>query len=174
MSDPVLRLETVTTSFGNLAAVEGISFSAAAGETVALLGPSGCGKTTTLPLIAGFEHPDSGSIDIGGETMIGKRPCERNLGLLFQHYALFPHMTEAENIGYGRKHRHWPKPEIAAPIEEMLDLVQLSGFGPRRPQHLSGSASPSPGCWRPNLDWCCWTSPCPRWTPNCARNCGWS
>lgn len=138
MSDPVIRFETVTKSFGSLAAVDGISFSAAAGETVALLGPSGCGKTTTLRLIAGFEDPDSGSIDIGGESMIGKRPYERNVGLLFQHYALFPHMTVAENIGYGLKHRHWPKAEIAARIEEMLDLVQLSGFGTRRPQQLSG------------------------------------
>ena len=71
-------------------AVDGISFAAAAGETVALLGPSGCGKTTTLRLIAGFEEPDKGTIEIGGESMAGKRPYERNVGLLFQHYALFP------------------------------------------------------------------------------------
>lgn len=138
MSEPVIRFDTVTKSFGALAAVDGISFSAAPGETVALLGPSGCGKTTTLRLIAGFEEPDRGRIDIGGESMVGKRPYERNVGLLFQHYALFPHMTVAENIGYGLKHRHWPKAEIAARINEMLALVQLSGFGDRRPHQLSG------------------------------------
>ena len=138
MSEPVIRFDTVTKSFGSLAAVDGISFSAAPGETVALLGPSGCGKTTTLRLIAGFEDPDRGSIEIGGESMVGKRPYERNVGLLFQHYALFPHMTVAENIGYGLKHRHWPKAEIAARIDEMLTLVQLAGFGDRRPHQLSG------------------------------------
>ena len=138
MTEPVIRFDTVTKSFGPLNAVDGISFSAAAGETVALLGPSGCGKTTTLRLIAGFEDPDRGAIEIAGESMVGKRPYERNVGLLFQHYALFPHMTVAENIGYGLKHRHWPKAEIAARTEEMLDLVQLAGFGARRPQQLSG------------------------------------
>ncbi|MGV8984735.1 MAG: ABC transporter ATP-binding protein [Cypionkella sp.] len=138
MPETVIRFDTVTKRFGNLAAVDGISFSAAAGETVALLGPSGCGKTTTLRLIAGFEDPDRGSIEIGGESMVGKRPYERNVGLLFQHYALFPHMTVTENIAYGLKHRHWPKAEIAARVDEMLRLVHLSGFGARRPQQLSG------------------------------------
>ena len=137
-AETIIRFDTVAKSFGSLAAVDGISFSAAAGETVALLGPSGCGKTTTLRLIAGFEEPDSGSIEIAGESMIGKRPYERNVGLLFQHYALFPHMTVAENIAYGLKHRHWPKAEIAARVTEMLRLVQLDGFGDRPPQHLSG------------------------------------
>ncbi|MEO6299146.1 MAG: ABC transporter ATP-binding protein [Paracoccaceae bacterium] len=138
MPETVIRFASVTKSFGNLAAVDGISFSAAAGETVALLGPSGCGKTTTLRLIAGFEDPDHGSIEIGGESMVGKRPYERNVGLLFQHYALFPHMTVAQNIAYGLKHRQWPKAEIAPRIEEMLRLVQLAGYGDRRPQQLSG------------------------------------
>ena len=137
-SETVLRLENVGKSFGGLAAVNGISFTAAAGETVALLGPSGCGKTTTLRLIAGFEEPDRGTIEIGGESMIGKRPYERNVGLLFQHYALFPHMSVSENIAYGLKHRHWPKTDIAGRVTEMLRLVQLEGFGDRRPQQLSG------------------------------------
>ena len=93
---------------------------------MSLLGPSGCGKTTTLRLIAGFEEPDEGTIEISGESMAGKRPYERNVGLLFQHYALFPHMTVAENIAYGLKHRGWPKAEIADRVAEMLRLVQLA------------------------------------------------
>src|SRR4029077_13682376 len=107
-------------------------------ETVSLLGPSGCGKTTTLRLISGFEEPDEGSIEIEGVSMIGKRPYERNVGLLFQHYALFPHMTVAENVAYGLKHRGWPKAEIARRVGEMLRLVQLQGFEGRSPGQLSG------------------------------------
>jgi ABC-type spermidine/putrescine transport systems, ATPase components len=103
-----------------------------------LLGPSGCGKTTTLRLISGFEDPEEGVIEIAGESMVGKRPYERNVGLLFQHYALFPHMTVAENVGYGLKHRRWPKAEIGDRIAEMLRLVQLQGFDGRRPGQMSG------------------------------------
>ena len=136
--DPVIKFDGVGKSFGAFTAVDGISFSAAAGETVALLGPSGCGKTTTLRLIAGFEEPDKGTIEISGESMAGKRPYERNVGLLFQHYALFPHMTVQENIAYGLKHRGWPKAEIADRVAEMLRLVQLESFADRRPRQMSG------------------------------------
>src|SRR3954452_24202049 len=103
-------------------------FSARAGAASALLGPSGCGKTTTLRLIAGFEEPDTGDIEITGESMAGKRPYERNVGLLFQHYALFPHMTVHENIAYGLKQRGWPKAEIADRVAAMLRLVHLETF----------------------------------------------
>ncbi|MGB4828248.1 MAG: ABC transporter ATP-binding protein [Paracoccaceae bacterium] len=137
-SQTVISFDNVRKSFGTVAAVDGISFSAEAGETVALLGPSGCGKTTTLRLIAGFEDPDTGHIEIGAESVIGKRPFERNVGLLFQHYALFPHMSVGENVAYGLKHRNWPKSEIAARVAEMLRLVQLDGYGDRRPRQLSG------------------------------------
>ena len=97
------------------------------------LGPSGCGKTTTLRLIAGFEDLDRGSIEIAGEAMNRKRPYERNVGLLFQHYALFPHMTVLENIAYGLKRRGWPKSELADRVAAMLRLVQLDGFESRYP-----------------------------------------
>jgi ABC-type Fe3+/spermidine/putrescine transport system ATPase subunit len=136
--DAVIELRDVSKRFGPTTAVDGVSFAIGAGETVSLLGPSGCGKTTTLRLIAGFETPDEGIIEIAGETMAGKRPYERNVGLLFQHYALFPHMTVAENVAYGLKHRHWPRTEIAGRVDEMLRLVQLRGFGGRRPGQLSG------------------------------------
>src|SRR4029077_10294230 len=137
-SPPVIEFREVAKRFGQVAAVDGVTFTVAPGETVSLLGPSGCGKTTTLRLISGFEEPDEGSIDIEGVSMIGKRPYERNVGLLFQHYALFPHMTVAENVAYGLKHRGWPKAEIAGRVGEMLRLVQLQGFEPRRPGQLSG------------------------------------
>ncbi|HUI17281.1 MAG TPA: ABC transporter ATP-binding protein [Alphaproteobacteria bacterium] len=136
--ETVIAFRDVSKRFGQTVAVDRVSFSVGAGETVSLLGPSGCGKTTTLRLISGFEDPDEGVIEIAGESMVGKRPYERNVGLLFQHYALFPHMTVAENIAYGLKHRRWPKAEIGERVDEMLRLVQLQGFGDRRPGQMSG------------------------------------
>jgi putative spermidine/putrescine transport system ATP-binding protein/putrescine transport system ATP-binding protein len=136
--EPVIVFNKVTKRFASINAVDDVTFSVAAGETVSLLGPSGCGKTTILRLISGFEEPDAGTIEIAGESMIGKRPYERNVGLLFQHYALFPHMTVAENVAYGLKHRKWPKAEIGDRVEEMLRLVRLQGFESRRPGQLSG------------------------------------
>ena len=136
--DPVIAFRNVVKRFGHTAAVDHITFTVGAGETVSLLGPSGCGKTTTLRLIAGFEEPDEGTIEIVGESMVGRRPYERNVGLLFQHYALFPHMTVAENVSYGLKHRGWPKAHIPGRVAEMLRLVQLEGFESRRPGQMSG------------------------------------
>ena len=137
-SEPVIVLKNVIKRFGSTTAVDNVTFDVAAGETVSLLGPSGCGKTTTLRLVAGFEDPDAGVIEIAGESMVGKRPYERNVGLLFQHYALFPHMTVEQNVAYGLKHRHWPKAEIGDRVSEMLRLVHLEDFGGRRPGQLSG------------------------------------
>src|ERR1043165_2046734 len=128
MPDTVIEFRDVIKRFGQTAAVDRVTFSVAAGETVSLLGPSGCGKTTTLRLIAGFEESDEGVIEIAGESMAGKRPYERNVGLLFQHYALFPHMTVAENVAYGLKHRRWPKGDIAGRASEMLRLAPLQGL----------------------------------------------
>ena len=128
----------VTKRFGAVAAISDISFSVAAGETVALLGPSGCGKTTILRLIAGFEQPNEGAVLIGGRNMRGLRPYERNVGLLFQHYALFPHMSVAENVAYGLRYRGADSRTIQARVGEMLDLVRMGEFADRRPDRLSG------------------------------------
>ncbi|SDR43629.1 putative spermidine/putrescine transport system ATP-binding protein/putrescine transport system ATP-binding protein [Rhizobiales bacterium GAS191] len=128
----------VSKRFGEVRAIDDVSFSIAGGEIVALLGPSGCGKTTILRSIAGFERPDAGSIRIAGSDVTRLKPYERNVGLLFQHYALFPHMTVAENVAYGLRHRGHPRAEIPTRVEEMLGLVQLKGFGQRRPHQLSG------------------------------------
>ena len=121
-----------------MTAVDRVSFAVDTGATIALLGPSGCGKTTTLRLIAGFETPDSGTLTIGGQSMVGKRPYERNVGLLFQDYALFPHMTVVQNVSYGLRQRGFEKARISQRANEMLELVKLTGFEQRRPAQLSG------------------------------------
>ncbi len=116
-----------------------MSFDIAHGETVALLGPSGCGKTTILRVIAGFEAPDTGTLRIAGADMARKRPYERNIGLLFQHYALFPHMTVAANVAYGLRHRGFPEARHpAAAWPRCWTLVKLPGYGERLPNQLSG------------------------------------
>jgi len=134
----VLELVTMTKRYGDVVAVDNVSFEVEKGQIISLLGPSGCGKTTTLRVIAGFETPDAGKVIISGQDVTGKRPYERNVGLLFQDYALFPHMTVEENIAYGMRHRGVPRPEIPARTERMLSLVKLEGFDKRRPTQLSG------------------------------------
>jgi putative spermidine/putrescine transport system ATP-binding protein/putrescine transport system ATP-binding protein len=135
---PVLELNNVTKRYGTLAAVDNVSFCVDSGQILSLLGPSGCGKTTTLRLISGFEDPNEGSIHILDQDMKGKRPYERNVGLLFQDYALFPHMNIRRNVAYGLKQRDYDKKKIPARVKEMLELVKLSGFEERRPSQLSG------------------------------------
>jgi len=137
-SDPVLQLRGVSKRFGNVEAVTSISFAMERGNIVALLGPSGCGKTTTLRMIAGFTEPDEGEISIGGRDMKGVRPYDRNIGLVFQDYALFPHLTVGQNVGYGLAQRGFPKEKITRKVREMLELVQLSGYEKRLPASLSG------------------------------------
>jgi putative spermidine/putrescine transport system ATP-binding protein len=123
---------------GAAPAVDGASLDAADGEILALLGPSGCGKTTTLRMVAGFEAPDAGSIAIGGRDIARLPPWGRDIDLVFQDYALFPHMTAADNIAYGLRRRGMPAAERAARVAEMLRLVRLEGLGARRPAALSG------------------------------------
>jgi ABC-type Fe3+/spermidine/putrescine transport system ATPase subunit len=134
----VVELSHITKRFGSVAALDDCSFEVGAGQIVALLGPSGCGKTTTLRIVAGFEQPDAGVVCINGQSMAGKRPYERNVGLLFQEYALFPHMTVGENIGYGLRRRGLRRVDTARRVEEMLRLVQLHEHESRWPAQLSG------------------------------------
>ena len=134
----VLELRNVTKRYGAITAVDDVTFHVDSGQILSLLGPSGCGKTTTLRLISGFEDPNQGSITILDQDMKGKRPYERNVGLLFQDYALFPHMTVAQNVAYGLKQRGYEKNKIPDRVGEMLELVKLSGFEKRRPSQLSG------------------------------------
>jgi ABC-type Fe3+/spermidine/putrescine transport system ATPase subunit len=138
MARSVLEVRHLSKRYGNAAAVIDISFSVQSGQIVALLGPSGCGKTTTLRMIAGFVEPDEGSIEIGGRDMRDVRPHERNVGLVFQDYALFPHLTVEQNVAYGLRQRGDARGALTQRVNEMLTLVRLEGFGGRRPAGLSG------------------------------------
>ncbi len=133
-----VEVSGISKSFGLLTAVNDVSFTVESGSCTALLGPSGCGTTTTLRMIAGFETPDAGRIALAGRDMTDKRPYERNVGLVFQDYALFPHMSVAENLAYGMRHRGVAKSEIPERVRRRLAQVKLSGYEDRRPSKLSG------------------------------------
>ena len=137
-SPPLIRLEHVSKSFGPLRAVDDVSLDISAGAFFAMLGPSGCGKTTLMRLIAGFETPDTGRIWIDGQDMTQVPAHLRPVNMMFQSYALFPHMNVFDNVAYGLRRAGLPKAEIAARVAEMLHLVQLEALGTRRPQQLSG------------------------------------
>ena len=124
-----LQLTNVQKAFGQTLAVRDVNLQVEPGEFVSFLGPSGCGKTTTLRMIAGFEHPTSGSIVIDGVEVTGKPPNQRNIGMVFQSYALFPNMTVASNIGFGLKVAGKSAQEIKTRVTEMLALIKLEALG---------------------------------------------
>jgi len=133
-----LTLDRVSKSFSDIAAVRDISFEARPGEFLSFLGPSGCGKTTTLSMIAGFLDVSSGSISIRGRRVDSLPPEKRNTGMVFQDYALFPHMSVAENVSFGLRMRYVPKHEIELRVEKALSLVRMLAFADRKPSQLSG------------------------------------
>jgi ABC-type Fe3+/spermidine/putrescine transport system ATPase subunit len=133
-----LRLAGLEKRYGATVAVAGIDLEVREGEFMTLLGPSGCGKTTTLGLIAGFFPPSAGEIYLRGQPVAGLPPFKRDIGVVFQDYALFPHMTAGENVAFGLRMRNAPAVEMAQRVREALDLVQLSGLAERRPLELSG------------------------------------
>lgn len=135
---PAVEFIHVTRQFEEMKAVDDLSFIVNQGEFFSLLGPSGSGKTTCLRLIAGFDHPNSGSIRLSGEEAANLPPYERNVNTVFQDYALFPHMSVGENVGYSLMLKKTPKQKRQKRVEEMLELVQLSGLMKRRPSQLSG------------------------------------
>lgn len=132
-----VRLKAVSKKFGQVTAVRGISFTARSGELLTLVGPSGCGKTTTLRLIAGFISPDQGDILFNKKSVLSKSPNERDVGMVFQNYALFPHLKVAKNIGYGLKFTNLSKEEKRIKISRLLELVNLQGMEDRAPDELS-------------------------------------
>lgn len=135
---PLLRIASVVKRFGGFTAVDRLSLDIKAGEFFALLGPSGCGKTTLLRMLAGFETPDEGEIRLKDEDIAQVLPHQRPVNMMFQNYALFPHLSVEGNIAFGLKRAGLPKPEIEARVAEMIALVRLEGLGNRRPDQLSG------------------------------------
>jgi putative spermidine/putrescine transport system ATP-binding protein/spermidine/putrescine transport system ATP-binding protein len=136
--DVAVALDGVTKRFGEVTALDAVSLAVRRGELMTLLGPSGCGKTTLLNLVAGFLAPEAGEIAIDGERVTDLPTYRRQIGIMFQSYALFPHMSVAANVGYGLRMRRVPKAEIARRVAEALALVKLEGLDDRRPRQLSG------------------------------------
>ena len=170
---PLVRFEGVSKRFAGAAAVDGVSLDIFEGEFFALLGPSGCGKTTLLRMLAGFETPDDGRVLLDGQDLTPVPPHRRPVNMMFQSYALFPHLTVAGNVAFGLKQEGLPKPEIAARVAEML------GAGPARRVRPSASRTSSPAAsasasrsrarWSSARACCCSTSRSPRSTRSCAR-----
>ena len=134
----MLRLEGITKSFGGVAVVDELSLSIRKGEFVSILGPSGCGKTTTLRIVAGFIRPDRGRLLLGGERIDEVPSHRRGAAMVFQNYALFPHLTVFDNVAFGPRMHKVPKAEVAQQVEQALTLVRLPQFGGRYPRELSG------------------------------------
>src|SRR5438093_6779007 len=133
-----LELTDIEKRFGDTAAVAGFNLKAERGEFVSFLGPSGCGKTTTLRMIAGFEQPTGGTIVLDGVDITNRPPNRRNVGMVFQSYALFPNMTVADNVGFGLKVAKKPAAAIKLRVDEMLNLIKLPALAKRYPYQLSG------------------------------------
>ncbi|MBT9371886.1 ABC transporter ATP-binding protein [Rhizobium sp. CSW-27] len=135
---PFIRFENITKRYGDFIAVDNLTLDIYEREFFSLLGPSGCGKTTLMRMLAGFEEPTSGRILLQGRDLSGTPPYKRPTNMMFQSYALFPHMTVEKNIAFGLEQDGLPKPEIRARVEEMLKLVKLEAFARRKPAQLSG------------------------------------
>jgi len=137
-ADIAVELDGVTKRFGKITALDDVSLLVRRGELITLLGPSGCGKTTLLNLVAGFLMPDSGEIAVDGQRITDVPAYRREIGIMFQNYALFPHMNVAANVGYGLRMRRVAKPEIARRVADALALIKLAGLEDRKPRQLSG------------------------------------
>ncbi len=136
--DAIISFQDVSKSFGKVKAVDGVNFEINRGEFFSLLGPSGCGKTTLLRMVAGFEMPDSGEVFIDGQPMSAIPPNQRPVNMVFQNYAIFPHMDVRGNISFGMRKSGLSKVELNRRIDEILELIKLQGFGKRGADELSG------------------------------------
>ncbi len=138
VSPLILELKDITKRFGELTAVNDVSFSVERGKLVTFVGPSGCGKTTLLRVVSGFAEPDKGTVTLDGQNITKKPPNARDTAMVFQNYALFPHMTVAQNIAFGMRIKKAPKEEIDREVTRLLALVKMEGLAERRPHQLSG------------------------------------
>ena len=136
--EPIITIQNVEKHYGSVTALDGVSIKIEAGEFFSLLGPSGCGKTTLLRIISGFDNPSVGTVFIGGADMTDVPPNERPTNMVFQSYAIFPHLNVADNVGYGLKKQKLHKEEIDRRVDDALKLVDLEGYGPRESHALSG------------------------------------
>ncbi|MBT8416835.1 MAG: ABC transporter ATP-binding protein, partial [Silicimonas sp.] len=137
-SHPLVRIDGITKTFGKAVALENLSLDIAAGEFVTFLGPSGCGKSTTLRVLGGFERPDTGRVLLNGEDVTRLPPEKRNVNMVFQDYALFPHMTVRQNIGFGLELKGLDRASIKKRRDEIMEFLELMPFGDRYPAQLSG------------------------------------
>lgn len=166
MANVIVDIKDVNKIYGTNHVVKDLNLQVEEGEFLTLLGSSGCGKTTTLRMIAGFEEPTTGSIQVEGEPIEDKEPFERNVKTVFQSYALFPHKTIYDNVAYGLKMKKVPKKEIKERVAEMLEMVQLSGFEKRYPSQLSGGQKQRVAIARALINrrrFCCWMSRLVHW-----------
>jgi ABC-type sugar transport system ATPase subunit len=168
-----VRLDEVTKEFtGGVRAVSDVSLEVPDGEFLVLVGPSGCGKTTALRLIAGLEKATSGTITIGSQVVNGISPRDRDIAMVFQNYALYPHMTVHRNLAFPLRERRTPRPEVERRVAEISSILGLDELLKRRPAQLSG------GGWRWGARWSvshrcsCSTSRCRTWTPSSVSRCG--
>ncbi|WP_246047945.1 ABC transporter ATP-binding protein [Hankyongella ginsenosidimutans] len=175
MTQPIIQIENITKRFGPVVAVDNATLAIQPGEFFALLGPSGCGKTTLLRMIAGFEAPTEGRILIDGQDMSRVPPNKRPINMVFQSYAVFPHLNVLDNVSYGLKMAGVATAERRDRAERALEQVKLAGFGARKPDQLSGGQRQRVALARALVNQprcCCWMSRCRPLMPNCARPCG--
>ncbi len=169
-----ISIRNVSKSFGSFQALSDVSLEVPSGSLLALLGPSGSGKTTLLRIIAGLEQADTGTILVQDSDVTQLTAREREVGFVFQHYALFKHMSVFENIAFGMRVRHIPDAEVKARVNELLHLVRLEGLGTRYPRNSrgdNGSVWLLRGLWPSSRDCCCSTSRSERSMPKCGRSC---
>ena len=173
---PAVEFRGVAKRYGTTPAVRDLSFTVARGEFFSLLGPSGCGKTTTLRLLAGFETPDAGEIRLFGEVVNQRRPYERDLAMVFQSYALFPHLSVERNVAFGLEQRKRPAAEIRDRVRAALELVRLDPGSTRHASRRSCPAAsdsgwPWPGHWCSSPGCCCSTNHSAPSTSSSGRKC---
>jgi sn-glycerol 3-phosphate transport system ATP-binding protein len=152
--------------------IHGVNAEIADGEFIVIVGPSGCGKSTLLRMVAGLEEVSDGQIAIGGKVINDIEPADRDIAMVFQNYALYPHMSVRENMAYGLKIAKVPAPEIEARVQKAAKILEIGAFLDRKPRQLSGGWRwAAPSCASPRST--CSTSRCPTSTPSCARKRGW-